>query len=177
MIGRSLATYRAEREQSGPAGCAPTKRQCSGALKRETAPAGEAAAKGAWATRLAATVAIAIARRPTRSRSARACGALKQTRRTLRSASKMRGTECGLSPAPLFAGYHHKVGVPRCAWFPAAREQEKRSGTVPGSHPLCGSKLVEHRPMKRVDHSCSQVRRQAVVVAFIQRCNRAHHRR
>ena len=64
----------------------------------------------------------------------------------------MRGTECGLSPAPLFAGHLNKVEVPRYAWIPRAGEQEKRAGTVSGSHPLCALELVEHCPMNRVDH-------------------------
>lgn len=81
----------------------------------------------------------------------------------------MRGTECGLSPAPLFAGHRHKVEVPRRAWFPRAGEQEKRAGTVPGSHTLCALELVEHSPMNRVDYACSQVRRQGVVVTFVER--------
>ena len=79
----------------------------------------------------------------------------------------MRGTECGLSPAPLFAGHHHKVTVPHYAWFPRAGEQEKRAGTVSGSHPLIASELVEHGPMHRVDHAGRQVRRQGVIVAFV----------
>lgn len=81
----------------------------------------------------------------------------------------MRGTECGLSPAPLFAGHRHKVEVPRYAWFPRAGEQEKRAGTVPGSHPLCASELVEHGPMNRVDYPGGKVRWQGVVVTFVER--------
>jgi hypothetical protein len=43
----------------------------------------------------------------------------------------MRGTECGLSPAPHFAGHSHKVEVPRYAWFPRVGEQKKGQEPFP----------------------------------------------
>ena len=69
----------------------------------------------------------------------------------------MRGTERVHSPAP------HSPAPP-------SGEHEKRAGTADAVPALSSpSELVEHAPLHRVDHPGREVRRQGVVVAFVER--------